>query len=84
MTRWNRWNGLCSLVLVGSFAGLVAGCEKPREKVLDIKAPGVNIEVERSLDGTETEIKTGNPSTGTSINIDRDPADRSIDVDVER
>ena len=84
MTRWNRWNGLFSPLLVGTLLGALAGCDKPREKVLDIKAPGVNIEVERSLDGTETEIRTGDPSTGTSINIDRNPADRAIDVDVDR
>ncbi len=35
----------------------LVGCEKPPEKVLDIEAPGVDIEIHKSDDGSSIEVE---------------------------
>lgn len=50
----------CRLLALTALIGLgmaTAGCEEPKEKVLDVDAPGVDIEVHKEADdGTEVEI----------------------------
>ena len=33
------------------------GCEKQEEKILDVKAPGVDVEVKKSEDGVNVEVE---------------------------
>ena len=43
-----------------SFALAIAGCEKApkKEKVIDIKAPGVSIEVEKDANSADVKVET--------------------------
>lgn len=57
-----RWITLA--ICIGSLA---LGCER-KERVIDIKTPGVNIEINKTKDGIEVETKR--------------PTDKVIDIDV--
>ena len=49
---------ISTVMLCGMLAVAIGGCEK-KEKVLDIKAPGMNIEVNRTSSGKqEVEIRS--------------------------
>lgn len=61
-----------AVLLTGGLLFAAAGCEKPKEKVLDIEAPGVDIEVEKAKDGSELNIDAGTPNEGASIKIEPD------------
>jgi hypothetical protein len=72
---------LCS---VGVAAALSLGCAR-KEKVLDVEAPGFNLEVERSTDGREITIDSDGPDSGTTIDVDATRKDGDgVDVDVNR
>lgn len=45
-----------SLALTVSAVMISAGCER-KEKVVDIQAPGTNVEVERNIDTGEVEVE---------------------------
>ena len=45
----------CLLLAAGGLACLSAGCEKKKERIIDIKAPGVDVEVNKTKDGIEIE-----------------------------
>jgi hypothetical protein len=45
---------ITSLVAAAALVGSMAGCER-KEKVIDIEAPGVDIEVNKTRDGVEIE-----------------------------
>jgi hypothetical protein len=49
-----RW---LTLLVVFALTGPLIGCER-KEKVLDIKAPGVDVEVNKTDRGIEVESKT--------------------------
>lgn len=60
----------CLALLITGSLGLIgagAGCEQ-KEKVLDIKTPGVDIEVNKTSDGGR-EVKI-NPGTRDKVKID--------------
>jgi hypothetical protein len=61
---------------------LAIGCEKPREKVLEIETPGTKIEVEKSTDGSELHIETERKDNDPNITIERD-ADPDGSVEIE-
>jgi len=61
-----------AVLLTGGLLLAAGGCEKPKEKVLDIETPGVNIEVEKTTDGSELNINAETPNKGASITIERD------------
>ena len=75
-----------------SGAGLIAaaGCEEPKQKVLDIKAPGVDIGVDTSRSGTDVHIDNNAGQSGTKVEVDAPPAGSSpaagpkIEVDTGR
>ncbi|HTN00497.1 hypothetical protein [Planctellipticum variicoloris] len=69
--------GFATALLAGSTVLSLSGCEEPKQKVLDIKAPGVDIEVERSKSGSDTKIETGDESSGTKLEIDSNAKDGS-------
>src|SRR5882672_5599955 len=48
----------CLLLAAGGLACLSAGCEKKKERIIDIKAPGVDVEGNKTKDGIE--IEAGN------------------------
>lgn len=53
--------GLRLMVVIGlGLATTICGCER-KEKVLDIKAPGVDIEVNKTSSGGEVEINSNDP-----------------------
>lgn len=60
-------------VMAGSLASLALGCEQPKEKVLDIKAPGVSVEVERSEDGAGVTVETPDSNEDGKLEIDTSP-----------
>jgi hypothetical protein len=49
---------LLTSIAAMAFLLTLAGCEKRKEKVIDIKAPGVSIEVERDGDSADVKIET--------------------------
>ena len=53
-----RWL-VTSVLAVASTVGALAlsGCER-KERVLDIEAPGVDVEVDRNIDTGEVEVET--------------------------
>jgi hypothetical protein len=58
--RQRSWSAAKTLVIaicLGSFA--VAGCER-KERVVDIEAPGVDVEVDRNVDTGEVEVDAVN------------------------
>lgn len=74
-----------------SGAGLIAaaGCEEPKRKVLDIKAPGVDIEVDKSRSGADVHIDNNAGQSGTRVEVDTPPAGSSpagpkVEVDTRR
>ena len=53
-----QWISRMSSLCLGVVMALgICGCEKKQEKVLDIKTPGMNLEVNKSEDGSKVEIK---------------------------
>ena len=60
-------------VMAGSLASLALGCEQPKEKVLDIKAPGVSVEVERSEEGAGVKVETPDADGDAKLEIDTAP-----------
>lgn len=76
MTRHTTaWIGTASLVA----AALAIGCEKPKEKVLEIETPTRHIEVERSTDGSQIEIEAERKDGG-QITIERE-GDSGVEVE---
>ncbi|MFG0335785.1 MAG: hypothetical protein ACF8TS_20690 [Maioricimonas sp. JB049] len=48
---------LLTVIALPALAVVIAGCEEPREKVLDVDAPGVDVEVhEEKDDGASVDI----------------------------
>lgn len=69
-----RHGRLLPIVTVMAFAWPLAGCER-KEKILDIEAPGVDIEVERTRRGVEVE-------TGRDKAVDIEAP--GVDIEVRR
>lgn len=67
--------GFASALLAGSAALFLSGCEEPKQKVLDVQAPGVSIEVERSKTGGSLNVETGKEGSGTKLDVDADAKD---------
>jgi hypothetical protein len=58
-------------VLAISLSSVVlAGCER-KEKVLDVNAPGVQLEVERNLDTGQVDVKVNNDQRSSAPRGDR-------------
>ncbi len=75
---------LASFCAVGVAVALSTGCAR-KEKVLDVEAPGFNLEVERSTDGREITIDSNGPNSGTVIDVDATRRDGDgVGVDVNR
>ncbi|MGQ0636811.1 MAG: hypothetical protein ACT4QC_19555 [Planctomycetaceae bacterium] len=74
----HRFLGTALNVMVCALLSLSGGCER-KEKILDIKAPGIDIEVERSSKGIDGTIKTEPRertrirAPGTEIDAERSP-----------
>lgn len=66
---------LALALLAKSTVLMLSGCEEPRQKVLDVKAPGVSIEVERSKSGGSLNVETGQDGSGAKLEIDADADD---------
>lgn len=64
-------------LLSGACLIAAAGCEEPKQKVLDIKAPGVDIEVDKSRSGTDVHIDNNAGPSGTKVEVDTSPAGNS-------
>ena len=71
----SRW--LPAVLMAGGLVCVGVGCEEPKEKVLDVEAPGFNLEVERSKTGTEVEIDTPAKDDGPTLRIETDGADEA-------
>lgn len=67
--------GFATALLAGGTVLSLSGCEEPKQKVLDIKAPGVNIEVERSKSGGEVNVETGDKDSGAKLEVDANAKD---------
>jgi hypothetical protein len=75
-------SGFATALLAGSAMLSISGCEEPKQKVLDIKAPGVNIEVDRSKSGGELNVETGDKDSGTKLKVEADAKDgQSVKVE---
>lgn len=71
------------LLLAGGLACLSVGCEK-KERIIDIKSPGVDVEVNKTKDGIEIEARKKNDKVldikapGVDVEV-RKSGDRSKD-----
>lgn len=64
--------------------GAFNGCAR-KEKVLEVDAPGFNLDVEKSTDGSEITIDTHNDNSGTSIDVDTTTKDGDgVGIEVDR
>jgi hypothetical protein len=68
-------HGFATALLAGGTVLSLGGCEEPKQKALDIKAPGVDIEVERSKSGGEVNVETGDKDSGSQLEVDADAKD---------
>jgi hypothetical protein len=57
-----------------------AGCEK-KERVLDIKAPGIEVEVNKTKDGIEVETER---KRGSGVDIEVNKTNRGVQIESER
>lgn len=84
MCRVHSATGFAMALLAGGAMASMLGCEQQPKKVLDVKAPGFSLEVEKSStdSGTGVKIDTGTDGSGTTIDLQRDPA-QGTTVDVK-
>jgi hypothetical protein len=64
----------CLMFVVGGLAFLATGCQK-KERVIDIKTPGVEVEVNKTKDGIEIETER---KKGRDVDIEVPGADIEI------
>jgi hypothetical protein len=69
------------MVLAGGLISFSMGCEK-KEKVIDIKAPGVEIEVNKTKDGIEVETERRRGS-GVEIDVNKQGGS-DVNVDIKK
>lgn len=69
--------------LLTGLAFSLTGCQQQPDKVLDVKAPGFQLEVERSPDGSHSGIKidAGTDESGANIDIQRNDTGTTVDVE---
>lgn len=79
MIPQNSW--LCAFSIAVAAMGFMGCAEK--EKVLEVDAPGFNLDVEKEKDGSGVTIDTDNEKSGTTIDIDSTRRDGDgVEVDV--
>lgn len=66
---------LPTYLIAGGLMCVGVGCEAPKEKVLDVEAPGFNLEVEKSPSGAEVRIDTPANDDGPTLRIETESAD---------
>lgn len=52
--KWGRTAGILAILVAGTFT---SGCQQERD-VLDIEAPGVDIDVDESSEGVDVDISS--------------------------